>query len=100
MYGTFKQMKTIAMVSAGSGSEGRYTTDVQEEYLCSPQDIKALPTGEGVFIHDGKRYYMEFPYRKPPSASIKMPELSAEKEKRLISDYEKILEENIEEVYK
>ncbi|MDD3834749.1 MAG: TraM recognition domain-containing protein [Sulfurimonas sp.] len=98
--GTFKQMKTIAMVSAGSGSEGRYTTDVQEEYLCSPQDIKALPTGEGVFIHDGKRYYMEFPYRKPPSASIKMPELSAEKEKRLISDYEKILEENIEEVYK
>ncbi|WP_294961535.1 TraM recognition domain-containing protein [Sulfurimonas sp.] len=97
--GTFKQMKTIAMVSAGgSGSEGRYTTDISEEFMCSPQDIKALPVGEGIFMHDGKTFYMEFPFRTPPAASIKMPKLSEEVEKRELASYEKILEDNEREL--
>jgi hypothetical protein len=90
--GTFKQMKTIAMVSGG-GAEGRYTTDVQEEYLCSPQDIKSLPVGEGILMHDGKTYYMDFPFRKPPAAAVRMPELSAEVEKRALASFESILED-------
>lgn len=91
--GTFKQMKTIAMISAGGAGEGRYTTDVAEEYICSPQDIKSLPMGEGVFMHDGKTYYMEFPFRKPPAAAIKMPMLSAEMEKRELAGFERVLED-------
>jgi len=93
--GTFKQMKTIAMVSGG-GTEGRYTTDVQEEYLCSPQDIKSLPIGEGILMHDGKTYYVDFPFRKAPAAAVKMPELSSEIEKRILASFEKILEEKEE----
>jgi hypothetical protein len=93
--GTFKQMKTMAMVSAGGReAEGRYTTDVSEEYLCSPQDIKRLPMGEGVFMHNGKTYYMEFPFRKPPAAAVRMPELDAETEKRLLADFDIIVENN------
>jgi hypothetical protein len=95
--GTFKQMKTIAMVSGG-GTEGRYTTDVQEEYLCSPKDIKSLPIGEGVMTHDKKTYYMVFPFRRPPVAAVKMPTLAAEMEKRSLANFERTIEENIKEV--
>jgi len=94
--GTFKRWKTIAMISSAGGSDGKYTSDVETDYICSPQDIKALSVGEGVLIHDGKTYSMEFPYRRAPRAAIKMPELDAEKEKRLIAGYEKMLEDREE----
>lgn|GEM_PF-3481216 len=88
--GSFKRMKTMAMISTGAGSEGRYTTDVEEAYICEPNDIKALPVGEGIVMHDGKSYYVEFPFRKPPVAAIKMPSLESELDKRFLSDFEAI----------
>ncbi len=83
--------KTIAMISAG-GAEGRYTSDVKEEYLCTPRDIKQLPVGEGILTHEGKDYYMEFPYRMAPSGSFKMPELETEKAQRHLVEFEMKLE--------
>ena len=83
--------KTIAMISAG-GSEGRYSSDVKEEYLCKPTDIQALPVGEGILIHEGKKYYMEFPYRSKPKGSFKMPELESEKAQRYLVEFEINLE--------
>ena len=83
--------KTIAMISSG-GAEGRYTSDVKEEYLCTPRDIKQLPTGEGILTHEGKDYYMEFPYRMSPSGSFKMPELETEKAQKHLVEFEMKLE--------
>lgn len=93
--GTIYVHKTIAMVSSGGG-DGRYSNDIKEEYLCSPKDIKQLPVGEGILTHDGVDYYMEFPYRKAPLGSFKMPELETERAQKFLVDYEVNLEMLIE----
>lgn len=93
--GTYTDLKTLAMVS--SGGDGKYTTDTVEKYLCDMQDVMALPVGEGIFMHNGKTYYMEFPYRRPPLASVKMPELDNEVEKRVLAAFEQKLEEQMKE---
>ena len=90
--GTFQQMKTVAMVTAG-GDDSRFITDSVEKYLCTSQDIRSLSIGEGIMMHDGATYYMEFPFRRPPVASIKMPELTSETEKRSLANFEKLIEE-------
>lgn len=90
--GTIKTHKTVAMISAG-GSDGRYTSDVKDELLCSKDDIQTLPMGEGIITHDGKRYYVEFPYRAKTSGAFKMPELESEKAQRHLIEFEKRLEQ-------
>jgi len=90
--GTFKQLKTIAMVDS-DGAGGRYTTDTAEEYICDQKDIRSMPVGEGILMHDGFTYYVEFPYRRAPVASVRMPELFTEKDRRELSMYEHRLEE-------
>ncbi len=95
--GYYKRMKTMAMISTGAGSEGKYTTDVEEAYICEPKDIKAFPVGEGIFLHDGKAYYVEFPFRKSPAASVKMPALEAELDKRFLAEFESVEEKLLTE---
>lgn len=92
--GTIYVHKTVAMVSSGGG-DGRYSNDIKEEKLATAKDIKQLPVGEGILTHDGVDYYMEFPYRKAPIGSFKMPELATEKSKRFLVDYEVKLEKLI-----
>lgn len=89
--GTVYVHKTVAMVTAGGG-DGRYSSDIKEEYLCTPRDVKQLPVGEGILTHDGKDYYMEFPYRLSPRGSFKMPSLETEKAQRHLVDFEHKLE--------
>lgn len=96
--GTIAVHKTIAMISAG-GADGRYSSDVKDEYICKPSDIQALPIGEGILTHDGKKYYMEFPYRMPPKGSFKMPELETEKAQRYLVEFEENLEIQKNEEY-
>ncbi len=95
MIGSVQKYKTLAMVSGG-GSEGRYSTDVTEEYICKPEDIMALPIGEGIFIHDKKTYYMEFPFRESPNIKIVMPEIEGEGPQRLLAEYEREYEDKQE----
>ena len=94
--GTYEQMKTIAMVSADS-SGGRFTTDVDTQYLCKPSSIQSLPVGEGILIHEGKKYYMEFPFRLPPKGVIKMPEIDTEIAKRSLVEFERKIEDSFME---
>ena len=91
--GMFKQRKTMAMISTGAGSEGRYTTDDVEAYICEPKEIGAFPVGEGILMHEGETYYMEFPFRRKPVATISMPSLDSEVNKKLLSEFERRLEE-------
>lgn len=93
--GTVQNYKTIAMVSAG-GADGRYTSDIQKEYICEPSDIQALPVGEGIIIHDGKKYYLEAPFRLPPKGAFKMPELETEQAQKHLIEFEKQLLANNE----
>ena len=90
--GSIQKFKTIAMISNG-GSEGRYTTDVMEEYICKPEDILAFPVGEGIFMHDKRIYYMEFPFRETPDIKIVMPEIEGEEPQTLLADFERELDE-------
>ena len=89
--GTYEQMKTIAMVSSRSDG-GKFTTDVDTKYLCKPSSIQSFPVGEGVLIHEGEKYYMEFPFRLPPKGVIRMPELDTEIAKRNLVDFEMKIE--------
>jgi conjugal transfer pilus assembly protein TraD len=70
--------KTIAMISAG-GEDGRYTSDIKDEYICTPSDIQALPVGEGIVISDGKKYYVEFPTISKSSVIVEMSKPGYEK---------------------
>lgn len=94
--GTYQDMRTLAMIS--SGGDGKYTTDAVEKYFADQQDIKSLPVGEGILMHNGVTYYMEFPFRRAPLASVRMPELDSEVEKRLLVDFERQLENSMLEV--
>lgn len=89
--GTVYVHKTVAMVTAGGG-DGRYSSDIKEEFLCTPRDIKQLPVGEGILTHDGKDYYMEFPYRIAPRGAFRMPSLDSEKAQRHLIAFEEHLE--------
>ena len=91
--GTYDQMKTVAMVGSG-GEGGRFMTDVETRYLCKPSSVQSLPVGEGILIHEGKKYYMEFPFRLPPKGVIKMPELDTEIAKRRLVEFEQAISNN------
>lgn len=90
--GTIQKHRTLAMVSNG-GADGRYTTDTVEEYICKPDDIGMLPVGEGILSHDGRLYYMRFPFRAKPKLRITMPEIEGEESISELIRFEKQLEE-------
>ena len=96
--GRVSTYRTTAMISAGGG-EGRYSTEIIEEYLCKPTDIQKLPMGEGILTHDGKNYYMEFPYRAKPAGAFRMPELESEKSQKLLIEFEEALDKQKEKEF-
>ena len=85
--GLEKKHKTQTMVSLG-GDNGRYTTDVTEEYIADPSDILALPSGEAIVVHDGVKYYMVNPYMPDPVGVVKMPELEGENIRSVVEEIE------------
>jgi len=86
--GNIRTHKTQATIQAG-GEQGSYSTSLELEALCTPEDIKRLPMGEGILRHDGKNYYMEFPFRTGPKGAVLMPELKTEASKKHLANFEK-----------
>jgi len=89
--GTIQTHKTLTMISSG-GHDGRFSSVIQEEYLCSPKVIYNLPVGEGIASHENGTSYVDFTFRNPPRGVVKMPKLKTEAAKRELANFARELE--------